>query len=114
LAADTAPGVHRLVLDDFGTGYSSLAYVKRFPIDMLKIDRSFVDGLVDGDEDAAIVSAVISMGQALRVDVVAEGVETSEQATQLRTLGCEFAQGYLFAKPLGSESIADFLSSSPT
>ena len=103
-----------LVLDDFGTGYSSLAYVKRFPIDMLKIDRSFVDGLADGDEDAAIVSAVISMGQALKVDVVAEGVETCEQAAQLRTLGCEFAQGYLFAKPLGSESIADFLGSPPT
>jgi diguanylate cyclase (GGDEF)-like protein/PAS domain S-box-containing protein len=98
-----------LVLDDFGTGYSSLAYVKRFPIDMLKIDRSFVDGLADGNEDAAIVSAVISMGQALRVDVLAEGVETCEQARQLRTLGCEFAQGYLYAKPLGPESIAAFL-----
>jgi diguanylate cyclase (GGDEF)-like protein/PAS domain S-box-containing protein len=103
-----------LVLDDFGTGYSSLAYVRRFPIDMLKIDRSFVDGLADGNEDAAIVSAVISMGQALRVDVLAEGVETSEQARQLRTLGCEFAQGYLYAKPLGPESIAGFLDSPPS
>jgi EAL domain-containing protein (putative c-di-GMP-specific phosphodiesterase class I) len=103
-----------LVLDDFGTGYSSLAYVKRFPIDMLKIDRSFVDGLADGNEDAAIVSAVISMGQALHVDVLAEGVETCEQATQLQKLGCEFAQGYLYAKPLGSDSIAAFLRTPPT
>ena len=101
-----------LVLDDFGTGYSSLAYVKRFPIDMLKIDRSFVDGLSrGGSEDAAIVSAVISMGRALRVNVVAEGVETREQATQLRTLGCEFAQGFLYARPLGADAVADFLGS---
>lgn len=103
-----------LVLDDFGTGYSSLAYVKRFPIDMLKIDRSFVSGLARGSEDTAIVSAVISMGQALRVKVVAEGVETCEQAAQLRSLGCQYAQGFLYAKPLAPDSIFDFLSSPPT
>jgi diguanylate cyclase (GGDEF)-like protein/PAS domain S-box-containing protein len=90
----------RLVLDDFGTRYSSLAYVKRFPIDVLKIDRSFVGGLGLNSEDSAIVAAVISMGAALGVRTVAEGVETEEQAERLRALGCDLAQGYLFGRPL--------------
>jgi diguanylate cyclase (GGDEF)-like protein/PAS domain S-box-containing protein len=103
-----ALGVH-LVLDDFGTGYSSLAYVKRFPIDVLKIDRAFVDALGDDAEDFAIVTAIISMGSALGVTVVAEGVEAERQASQLRALGCELAQGFLFAKPLRAADAADFL-----
>jgi diguanylate cyclase (GGDEF)-like protein/PAS domain S-box-containing protein len=98
-----------IVLDDFGTGFSSLSYVKRFPIDMLKIDRSFVEGLARDPEDYAIVSAVISMGQALGVGVVAEGVETHEQAAQLRSLGCTLAQGFLFAKPLDPSTAADLI-----
>jgi EAL domain-containing protein (putative c-di-GMP-specific phosphodiesterase class I) len=114
-ALDTLNGLKALgvglVLDDFGTGYSSLAYVRRFPIDMLKIDRSFIDGLVRDAEDEAIVTAVISMGRALHVNVVAEGVETTEQAAQLQSLGCNFAQGYLFARPLAPAAIDELLAS---
>jgi diguanylate cyclase (GGDEF)-like protein len=97
-----------LVLDDFGTGYSSLAYVRRFPIDVLKIDRSFVADL-DSEEagDAgAIVEAIVSMARALRVDVVAEGVETAAHAERLLALGCTSGQGYLYAKPLPPEDVA--------
>jgi diguanylate cyclase (GGDEF)-like protein/PAS domain S-box-containing protein len=95
----------QLALDDFGTGYSSLTYVRRFPIDTLKIDRSFIDGIVGSTEDEAIVTAVLSMGRALGVDVVAEGVETEEQATRLRSLGCVLAQGYLFSRPVSPEAV---------
>jgi diguanylate cyclase (GGDEF)-like protein len=99
----------RLALDDFGTGYSSLTYVRRFPIDTLKIDRSFIDGIAGSSEDEAIVTAVLSMGRALGVQVVAEGVETEEQATRLRTLGCKLAQGYLFSRPVQPDAIDGLL-----
>jgi diguanylate cyclase (GGDEF)-like protein/PAS domain S-box-containing protein len=99
----------RLALDDFGTGYSSLTYVRRFPIDTLKIDRSFIDGIVGSTEDEAIVTAVLSMGRALGVGVVAEGVETEEQAARLRTLGCTLAQGYLFSRPISAECARELL-----
>jgi EAL domain-containing protein (putative c-di-GMP-specific phosphodiesterase class I) len=99
----------RLALDDFGTGYSSLTYVRRFPIDTLKIDRSFIDGIVGSTEDEAIVTAVLSMGRALGVHVVAEGVETEEQAARLRTLGCKLAQGYLFSRPVAPEAVRALL-----
>jgi predicted signal transduction protein with EAL and GGDEF domain len=98
-----------LALDDFGTGYSSLTYVRRFPIDTLKIDRSFIDGIVGSSEDEAIVTAVLSMGRALGVHVVAEGVETEEQADRLRTLGCKLAQGYLFSRPVAPEAVRALL-----
>ena len=101
-------GVH-LVLDDFGTGYSSLAYVRRFPIDVLKIDRAFVDALGDDAEDVAIVTAIISMGSALGVTVVAEGVEVERQASQLRALGCDLAQGFLYARPLPAAEAGELL-----
>jgi diguanylate cyclase (GGDEF)-like protein/PAS domain S-box-containing protein len=90
----------RLILDDFGTGYSSLAYLKRFALHGLKIDRSFIDGLGTEDDDLTIVEAVIRMAHSLGLDVVAEGVETEAQLSQLRRLGCPNAQGYLFARPL--------------
>ena len=89
-----------LAVDDFGTGYSSLLYLRRFPVDMLKIDRSFVLGLETNAEDTAIVSGVIGLAQALGLQAVAEGVETPEQAACLRRLGCPLAQGYHWSKPL--------------
>jgi len=89
----------RLSVDDFGTGYSSLAYLRRFPLDELKIDQSFVEGLGRDVMDAALVKAVIGIGDALGLRVVAEGVEHVEQMTALRDLGCRYAQGYLFARP---------------
>ncbi len=94
-----------LVLDDFGTGYSSLSHLKRHPIDVLKIDREFVDGLGVSDENDAIVTAVLSMAKALGIEVVAEGVETREQLQWLRTNGCSYAQGYLFAPPVPADEL---------
>jgi diguanylate cyclase (GGDEF)-like protein len=89
----------RLVLDDFGTGYSSFQHLKDFPIDMVKIDRSFVANLGRGEHDAAIVASVVSMASALGLDVIAEGVESEMQAVALRELGCPLAQGYYFGPP---------------
>jgi diguanylate cyclase (GGDEF)-like protein/PAS domain S-box-containing protein len=99
-----ALGAH-LSVDDFGTGYSSLAYLRRFPVDSLKVDRSFVAGLGQDPEDSAIVEAVVSMAHSLHLSVVAEGVETLEQLTRLRELGCELAQGFYFAAPVPSSAL---------
>ncbi len=99
----------RLVLDDFGTGYSSLAYLNRFPFDALKIDRSFVDGLGVEQERTAIVEAVIGMARALSLDAIAEGVENEAQLSELRRLGCDFAQGHLFSRPLAPAKVTSLL-----
>src|SRR5258708_14137797 len=90
----------KLCVDDFGTGYSSLSHLPKFPIDVVKIDRSFTDGLDKRERDTAVVESVIALGRALGIVVVAEGVETQAQAQRLRQLGCEQAQGYLFGRPV--------------
>lgn len=103
----------RLAIDDFGTGYSSMSLMKQFPIDTIKIDRSFVRDLPNDTEDQAIAQAIISMGKALGMTVVAEGVETAEQEAFLRDHACDEMQGYLFSKPLPSLQMADLLRSAP-
>jgi EAL domain-containing protein (putative c-di-GMP-specific phosphodiesterase class I) len=90
----------RIAIDDFGTGYSSLAYLKRFPISVLKIDRAFVKDLPDAQKEAAICSAVLDMARHLDMAVVAEGVETEEQLGWLRQRDCRYVQGYLTGKPM--------------
>ncbi len=99
----------RLVLDDFGTGYSSLGYLQSFPLDGVKIDRSFIDGLTDDDNDGAIVRAIIDMCRALKLATVAEGVESEAQLVQLQALGCEFVQGHLLCHPMSADDVGAFL-----
>jgi EAL domain-containing protein (putative c-di-GMP-specific phosphodiesterase class I) len=93
----------RLSIDDFGTGYSSLSYLRRFPMDTLKIDRSFVQNLPSNPENLEIVRTIMSLARSLGMDVVAEGAETADEIEQLKTLECDFGQGYFFSKPVDSE-----------
>jgi diguanylate cyclase len=110
LQALKAMGV-RLALDDFGTGYSSLSYLRRFPLDALKIDRSFVQE-IDGDSsEAPIIKAVIDMAKSIKLRVIAEGVETSEQFSFLRGRSCDEGQGYYFSPPVVAEQFSELLKS---
>ncbi len=104
----------RLAIDDFGTGYSSLSQLKRFPIDTLKVDRSFVRDIPNNAEDRAITEAIIALGKALNVTVVAEGVETVEQHDFLRDNSCDEMQGFFFSRPCHPDAIAELLGRKPT
>jgi EAL domain-containing protein (putative c-di-GMP-specific phosphodiesterase class I) len=99
----------QLSIDDFGTGYSSLSYLQRFPVDTLKIDRSFVTQMMENEENVAIVRTIVALAQNLGMDVVAEGVETEDQLTLLRKLECENGQGFLFSSPLGGRQLDQFI-----
>ncbi|MNF92558.1 Oxygen sensor protein DosP [compost metagenome] len=101
----------RLAIDDFGTGYSSLSYLRRFPIDVLKIDQSFIRGLSTDSNDAALVSAIISLGRSLKLTIIAEGVETLEQLDFLKAHRCEEGQGYYFSKAVEPDAFARYLES---
>jgi len=97
-----------VAMDDFGTGYSSLAYLQRLPIDVLKIDKSFVSGMMVDPDSVAIVRAVLSLAEALGMSTTAEGIETVELATTLATLGCSSGQGFYFARPLEAEAALEY------
>jgi EAL domain-containing protein (putative c-di-GMP-specific phosphodiesterase class I) len=99
----------RLAMDDFGTGYSSLAYLKRFPLDVLKIDKSFVDDIPHQRDDREIAATIIAMGHTLGFKVLAEGVENCEQLAFLQEQGCDYYQGYLFSPPVPADAFAALL-----
>jgi EAL domain-containing protein (putative c-di-GMP-specific phosphodiesterase class I) len=99
----------RVFMDDFGTGYSGLSQIAHLPLDALKIDRAFVAGMTMSSEAMAIVSAIVNLAKALGILVVAEGVETEDQASRLHALGCDEAQGYLFSRPLPADEVARLL-----
>ena len=99
----------RLAIDDFGKGYSSLSALHRFPVEVLKIDRSFIEGLKTGSEDGVIVSAILELVRTLDMKAIAEGVETAEQLARLREMGCEMAQGNYFSEPLPGEEASTLL-----
>lgn len=123
IAQNTAANVQKLLqlreagvqvfMDDFGTGYSGLSQIAHLPLNALKIDRSFVAGMTISAEHMAIVSAIVNLAKSLHLSVVAEGVETEEQAARLHALGCDEAQGYLFNRPLPAEDIAKLLLPAP-
>jgi EAL domain-containing protein (putative c-di-GMP-specific phosphodiesterase class I) len=98
-----------VILDDFGTGYSSLSYLKRLPVDVLKIDRSFVDGLGSDPHDTSIVQAITALADAMALEILAEGVETSCQLDALVELGCPLAQGFLWSRPLPADDATAWL-----
>jgi EAL domain-containing protein (putative c-di-GMP-specific phosphodiesterase class I) len=106
-------GIH-LAIDDFGTGYSSLSYLERFPVDILKIDGSFIASMSATDERPPIARAIVELGRSLDLRVVAEGIERPEQAEWLVSLGCPLGQGYLFSRPLGVDAAEAFLAADAT
>jgi EAL domain-containing protein (putative c-di-GMP-specific phosphodiesterase class I) len=101
----------RIAIDDFGTGFSPLAVLRHFPVDMIKVDRSFVQGVERDSRDAAITTNVVTLAHALGVVAVAEGIETDGQLAHMRTVGCDIGQGYLFSRPAPGEEMTAFLRS---
>jgi EAL domain-containing protein (putative c-di-GMP-specific phosphodiesterase class I) len=96
----------RVALDDFGTGYSSIGYLRQLPVDILKLDRSFVSGPMAGTSvDDVLLEAIVAMGHTLRLDVIAEGIEALDQLMRLRAAGCQVGQGFLFSRPVPAEAI---------
>jgi EAL domain-containing protein (putative c-di-GMP-specific phosphodiesterase class I) len=108
LAALKATGV-RIAIDDFGTGYSSLAYLQRFPVDILKIDRSFIAAMADSPESGALIRSLVHLGKSLGLETLAEGIEEKAQYDQLKQAHCDSGQGYLYARPLEPEGVEEFL-----
>ena len=99
----------RLSIDDFGTGYSSLSYLRQFPVDGVKIAKPFVDHVAEGDDNSALARAIITLGETLRLEVVAEGIEQERQLAELRQLGCKLGQGYLASRPVDARRFASLL-----
>lgn len=111
LSALKALGV-RIAIDDFGTGYSSLAYLQQFPVDSLKIDRSFISGMAQSPEGDALLHTLMQLGKALNLETLAEGIEESDQLTQLQVEECDVGQGFLFARPLPADEVETFFAQS--
>ncbi|OYV98142.1 MAG: hypothetical protein B7X11_06115, partial [Acidobacteria bacterium 37-65-4] len=99
----------RLCIDDFGTGYSSMSYLRRYPVDALKIDKSFVSRMEEDEESREIVRSVLQMGKSLKMEVIAEGVETAGQRDVLKRLGCELGQGFFFHRPMEAQAVESLL-----
>jgi EAL domain-containing protein (putative c-di-GMP-specific phosphodiesterase class I) len=99
----------KIAIDDFGTGFSSLGQLRSFPVDMIKVDRSFVQGIDEEAKDAAITANLVTLAHALGVLAIAEGIESDSQLASLRGLGCDLAQGYLFARPLPADDVRSVL-----
>jgi len=112
-AADAICSLHersiQFSIDDFGTGYSSLSYLHSFPVENLKIDRSFIQRLHQEKSNLALLTAIVQIAKTMEMNLIAEGIETSEQLIQLKLLGCQFGQGYLFSRPIPPEEIANLL-----
>ncbi|HLY13951.1 MAG TPA: EAL domain-containing protein, partial [Candidatus Limnocylindrales bacterium] len=98
--------------DDFGTGYSSLNYIRQFPVDIVKIDKSFIDGIASEGDGRALVAMIVDLTRALGLGTIAEGIEASDQLNALRSLGCALGQGYLFSRPVGFEEVFALLATS--
>jgi EAL domain-containing protein (putative c-di-GMP-specific phosphodiesterase class I) len=103
----------RLAIDDFGTGYSSLAYLRTFPVDILKIDRSFVEGVGSGPQGTAFLNTIVRLTETLSMTSIGEGVETDEQLTALRTMGCRLGQGFLLGRPMAPDDFVRSLAGPP-
>ena len=113
LAALKSTGV-RIAIDDFGTGYSSLAYLQQFPVDTIKIDRSFISAMADSPECGALIRTLVQLGKSLGLETLAEGIEESEQYSQLQREQCDSGQGFLYARPLDVDAVEAFMARSAT